>query len=83
MILFPVNIFPNTKGPKVRNNLPRDLPACFFLFRFLLFHKLHAYSTPEFSSDCMIQILSSKSSFKMTKVTPFPVLSTLLPHIFL
>ena len=57
-------------------------PFCFFI---LLFHILltPSISTPDFCGHFTILIKSSKLLFKLTKLIPFPALTTRFPSIFL
>ena len=78
MTHFRVSIFPNIEAPKVPTNILRNAPFLYFVFTVLL---IPVINTPEFSSDFVTLIISSKSSFEMTKVIPFPTLTVHLPRI--
>ena len=60
---------------------PRNPPSCFFISCFIV-SALLSINRPEFSSDFMIQIISSTSSFEMNKVNPSHALMDPHPLIF-
>ena len=67
--------------PKVPNKiLPRNPPSCLFVSCFTV-SLPSSFNKPEFSSDFMMLMLSSISSFKMTKVN-LSLLLWLLIHDF-
>ena len=57
---FPVYIIPSIEEPKVLNNIPRHPPYSLFFVFYCFFPSINMH---EFSSDLVIQIISSISSF--------------------
>ena len=90
-LLTPLPVIPFTtekivgctnKGANGDNTASRNPPSCFFISSFTV-SVTTSINTPESSSDFMIAIISSISSFEMNKVNPFPALAAPFPFIFL
>ena len=80
-LFFPINILPNNNAPKAPKNR-RNLLTCLFISCFIV-SLTPAINTSEFSSNFIILIISSNCSFEMTKMIPFPTLTTSLACVFL
>ena len=63
------------------NEVPRDLPSCFFISCFTV-SVTQSINTPESFNDFMI-LISFISSFEIKKVNSFPALTAPFPPIFL
>ena len=78
---YQVNICPRTEAPKFPNNILRSLPFCLLILCFTV-SLTPSINMRELSSDFMILIISSISSFQSTEVIPFPVLTKPFSCIF-
>ena len=73
---LPANRFPNKLAPKVPNNIPRNLPFCYF-DSFLFVSVTPFINKPDSSRDVTIFVISFVSSFEIINAV------VLDPNIFL
>ena len=81
---LPVNRYPNKLAPKLPNNIPRNIPFCFFASFLIASLKLFV-NKQDSSTYLTIFIISFISSLEIVKVVPFATYEVCIPdpNIFL